>query len=103
MRRLRGTPFDPFGRAAVRRLERELIGEYRTIVEEEVADLAPSTHGRAIRLAEAPDIVRGYEQIKVANVARFRDLVDNIRNPVPTAVELTTKSTMSDEAVIHDR
>src|SRR5262249_40047208 len=29
---LRGTPFDPFGYAAERRLERKLIGEYRELI-----------------------------------------------------------------------
>ena len=37
MRRLRGTRLDPFGRAEVRRVERELIGEYEELVGEALA------------------------------------------------------------------
>jgi hypothetical protein len=37
---LRGTPVDPFGFARVRRTERELIGEYRTMIEGLLANVA---------------------------------------------------------------
>ena len=72
LRRLRGTPFDPFGRAHVRRVERELITEYLGVVDELLAGLTPGTHETAVRIAELPDLVRGYEQVKLDNVARYR-------------------------------
>ncbi|HEV8674249.1 MAG TPA: indolepyruvate ferredoxin oxidoreductase family protein [Methylomirabilota bacterium] len=72
LRRLRGTPFDPFGYAAVRRVERALVGEYRAMVERAVAELSPLTHERAVGIARLPDLVRGYEAIKLRNVERFR-------------------------------
>ena len=71
-RGLRGTAFDPFGRAQVRRIERALIGEYRAMVERTLADLSPETHARAIRVARLPDLIRGYEEIKLRGVDRFR-------------------------------
>ena len=70
MKRLRGTPFDPFGRTEVRRIERELIEEYLGHVEAALA--APPGSEAALELCELPDMVRGYEQIKLDNVARFR-------------------------------
>jgi indolepyruvate ferredoxin oxidoreductase len=73
LRRLRGTPFDPFGHAAVRRVERALIAEYRGLVERALGALSPETHERAITLAGLPDLVRGYEDVKRRGVARFRD------------------------------
>jgi indolepyruvate ferredoxin oxidoreductase len=73
LRRLRGTAFDPFGRAEVRRVERALIGEYRGLVEKSLADLSEATYERAVRLARLPDLIRGYEEIKLRNVRRFRD------------------------------
>jgi indolepyruvate ferredoxin oxidoreductase len=72
-RRLRGTRLDPFGYAAMRRLERALIGEYRAQIEQALAGLAPATYERAVALAELPDMIRGYEQVKLRSVERFRD------------------------------
>ncbi|MBI5106250.1 MAG: 2-oxoacid:acceptor oxidoreductase family protein, partial [Solirubrobacterales bacterium] len=72
MRRLRGTALDPFGKAEVRRVERELPGEYRELVDRALARLTPATHGTVARIAGLPDVVRGYEDIKLANVERFR-------------------------------
>jgi indolepyruvate ferredoxin oxidoreductase len=70
---LRGTAFDPFGRAEVRRVERALIGEYRQYIETALVRLTPVAHGTAVALAELPDEIRGYEHVKLENVARFRE------------------------------
>ncbi len=72
LRRLRGTAFDPFGYARARRVERALIAEYRAMVERALADLSPATHERAVKIARLPDLIRGYEAIKLRNVERFR-------------------------------
>jgi indolepyruvate ferredoxin oxidoreductase len=73
-RRVRGTRLDPFGHTEVRRTERALIGEYRTAIEHALAT-APGDE-RAVELAAElaglPDMVRGYEGIKLGNVARYR-------------------------------
>ncbi len=74
-RGLRGTALDPFGRAEVRRVERQLVGEYRALVEKALVDLSPESYDRAVKLAGLPDVIRGYEEIKLRNVARFRDEV----------------------------
>jgi indolepyruvate ferredoxin oxidoreductase len=73
LRRLRGTPLDPFGRTAVRRVERALPGEYRTLVGAALEHLRPETVAQVVALAELPDAVRGYEHVKLQNVARFRE------------------------------
>ncbi|MFC4585389.1 indolepyruvate ferredoxin oxidoreductase family protein [Sphaerisporangium corydalis] len=73
MRRLRGTPVDPFGRAHVRRVERELVEEYAAAVEACAAGLTTGSYERAVELAGLPDLVRGYEQVKLASVARYRE------------------------------
>ena len=75
MKWLRGTPLDPFGFAAVRRLERQLPGEYRAVVEKALVGLSPESYERAVKLAGLPDLIRGYEEIKLRNVQRFRDEV----------------------------
>ncbi|MFA1541138.1 indolepyruvate ferredoxin oxidoreductase family protein [Actinomadura monticuli] len=77
MRRLRGTPFDPFGATAQRRAERRLVTGYVAVVDELAAGLGTgSGAGRldlAVRIAELPDMIRGYEDVKTANVARYEE------------------------------
>ena len=72
-KRLRGTPFDPFGRAKVRREERRLPAEYLTALRHAAEGAtAPDHLQTAQAIAEAADLVRGYEDIKLANIERFR-------------------------------
>jgi len=75
MKTLRGTWIDPFGFAAVRRVERQLPGEYRGLVDKALVGLSPESYERAVKLASLPDVIRGYEDIKLENVQRFRDEV----------------------------
>jgi indolepyruvate ferredoxin oxidoreductase len=70
---VRGTPFDVFGYAHVRRVERALITEYRDLMRDALARLTPETAAAVAAIAALPDVVRGYEDIKLAGVARFRD------------------------------
>ena len=73
MKGLRGTRLDVFGYAAIRQVERALIEEYRQHLETALVRLSPVTHDLAVKLAELPDEIRGYEHIKMENVERFRD------------------------------
>jgi indolepyruvate ferredoxin oxidoreductase len=75
MKALRGTWLDPFGFAAVRRVERQLPGEYRALLDKALVGLSPESYERAVKLASLPDVIRGYEDIKLRNVQRFRDEV----------------------------
>ncbi|MBX6384889.1 MAG: indolepyruvate ferredoxin oxidoreductase family protein [Microbispora sp.] len=69
---LRGTAFDLFGHTEVRRVERTLIGEYRELVRRALDRLTPATAGTVAEIAALPDMIRGYEGIKLARVAEFR-------------------------------
>ncbi|MXZ54484.1 MAG: indolepyruvate ferredoxin oxidoreductase family protein [Acidimicrobiaceae bacterium] len=93
MRRVRGTPLDLFGYAKVRRIERELITEYRTLMEAELDALTPERYERAVKLAQLPDVIRGYEDVKLAGVERFHEEMRAIRSPGTRPVALTTKPT----------
>ncbi len=73
LRPLRGTPLDPFGRAEMRRLERELVAEYREALQTVLRELDAESLDAAIVIAELPDAVRGYEDIKLANMGRYRE------------------------------
>jgi indolepyruvate ferredoxin oxidoreductase len=70
---LRGTPLDPFGYAEVRRVERAMIDEYRALIDRCLANLGPQNYERAVQLANLPDLIRGYESIKLRNIERFRE------------------------------
>ncbi|MGO9188790.1 MAG: indolepyruvate ferredoxin oxidoreductase family protein, partial [Streptosporangiaceae bacterium] len=69
---LRGTRLDPFGYTQVRRTERELIEEYTAAIDDLLGQLSAETYQRAVEIARLPDLVRGYENIKLANVAQYR-------------------------------
>ena len=71
-KRVRGTALDPFGRAEVRKVERALPAEYLTALHAASSGLTADTFDHAIEVAELPELVRGYEDIKMRNVERFR-------------------------------
>jgi indolepyruvate ferredoxin oxidoreductase len=79
MRGLRGTPMDPFGRTRVRVVERELVEEYLGLVDQLIGRLSPATAALAVRLAELPDVVRGYEDVKMRNVESYRQSLAELR------------------------
>lgn len=71
-KRLRGSRLDPFGRAEVRRLERELVPEYLDVVNTLIAGLSDATLDQATRIAALPDQVRGYEDLKLRRIGEYR-------------------------------
>jgi indolepyruvate ferredoxin oxidoreductase len=79
MRFVRHTAFDIFGYAKVRRVERQLIADYQRLIQQELDGLSPASYERAVQLAKLPDMIRGYEEIKLANVEAFWDAVKGLR------------------------
>jgi indolepyruvate ferredoxin oxidoreductase len=72
LRGLRGTPFDIFGRSPERRMERRLVGDYESVLEEILAGLAPTNHALAVELARLPLDIRGFGHVKEANRVRVK-------------------------------
>ena len=72
LRFLRGTPFDPFGRTAERKMERQLIVDYETTVAELLANLDDGNHALAVSIASIPDRIRGFGHIKMESVGTAR-------------------------------
>ncbi|MBN9329931.1 MAG: indolepyruvate ferredoxin oxidoreductase [Comamonas sp. SCN 67-35] len=64
MKGLRGTPLDPFGLTAERRMERALIAQYRECIEELLTGLAPDRRELALHIARIPEDIRGYGHVK---------------------------------------
>jgi indolepyruvate ferredoxin oxidoreductase len=81
-RRLRGTPFDLFGGAEVRRLERALVADFVARITEATERLSPASYEDAIALAEAAQLVRGYEHIKQANAELYRARVESLSESI---------------------
>ncbi|GAB7536711.1 indolepyruvate ferredoxin oxidoreductase family protein [Burkholderia sp. 3C] len=83
-RGLRGTPFDPFGRTAERRMERALADDYAVTMTRAFAALAAGNAGKdgkegrdgnaqaVAALAALPAKVRGYGPVKLAGVAAMK-------------------------------
>ena len=63
---LRGSWADPFGRTAERRLERQMIADYLTLLETIAERLTPANHSLAVELAALPLEVRGFGHVKMA-------------------------------------
>ena len=68
-KRLRGTPFDFFGWAKLRRIERALPHEYLAALR---ASLDAGDLQHTQQVAETAELVRGFESIKLRNIDRFR-------------------------------
>ncbi|TDC01487.1 indolepyruvate ferredoxin oxidoreductase family protein [Nonomuraea longispora] len=88
---LRGTALDLFGQAKVRRVERELVTEYRDLVRAALTRLTPGTAAAVTEIAGLPDLIRGYEDIKLARVAEFRErartALARLDEPAPSTQE----------------
>ncbi|MBM2576545.1 indolepyruvate ferredoxin oxidoreductase family protein [Jannaschia sp. Os4] len=64
---LRGTPLDPFGRTAERRMERALIAQYEADMAEVLPAANADTMDAVVALAELPLKIRGFGPVKEAN------------------------------------
>jgi indolepyruvate ferredoxin oxidoreductase len=65
---LRGTPLDIFGYSAERQGERQLIGEYETLLDEVLPCLEADNYDTAIALAALPEQIRGYGVVKQRHI-----------------------------------
>jgi indolepyruvate ferredoxin oxidoreductase len=88
---LRGTPFDPFGYTAERRMERRLIGEYKDLILSLVGTISDANLPAAIELAGAAASIAGYGPVKDAGVAAYRERVEEcleaFKRPASTPAE----------------
>lgn len=73
-KRLRGTPFDPFGYTAARREERALVDWYESLIDRVLPLLSPENYPEISDLLQTPDEIRGYEQVKRRSVLRVKKM-----------------------------
>lgn len=69
MRRLRGSVLDPFGHTRVREAERRLVAMYLDDLNLIITTLSAGNAADAAALAALPDLVRGYEDVKLRGMA----------------------------------
>lgn len=72
LRGLRGTRMDIFGYSKERKLERELVEEYRDNVNLLIADLKRENYELSVAIAELPLQMRGFGHIKLKNIERVK-------------------------------
>ena len=72
MKFLRGTAFDPFGRTAERKMERQLIADYREVIASVLTTLDSQRLPQAVALAMLPEKIRGFGHVKELAVQRYR-------------------------------
>jgi indolepyruvate ferredoxin oxidoreductase len=72
LRRLRGSVFDVFGHTAERRMERQLIADYRRTIEGLLATLDAGKLALAVEIASIPEHIRGYGHVKHAHFEKAK-------------------------------
>ena len=68
LRFLRATPLDLFGFTQERRMERDLIRRYRSMIDALLPDLDAAHHSCAVEIATLPMGVRGFGHVKIKNL-----------------------------------
>ncbi len=85
LKRLRGTPFDPFGYSHERRMERDLVHAYESDMAEVLQGFNDDNRTAALALAELPLGIRGFGPVKTDNAKKARikrdGLIKAFRNP----------------------
>jgi indolepyruvate ferredoxin oxidoreductase len=83
---LRGTSFDPFGRTAERKMERQLVEDYFAMIDQRMANVKGEHIPLLAKIARIPQTIRGYGHIKEENInkaaaekARLEADLDNSR------------------------
>ena len=90
---LRGTALDIFGYSTERRMERQLIVDYESMITELPPQLSAENYRTAVQLAELPEHIRDYGHVKERHVEAVKvsrdELLEQFSNPTAAlAVEV---------------
>ena len=72
LRFLRGTALDVFGKTEERRMERQLIEDYRAAIAAALGGLTESNLEQVVELAGLPEQIRGFGHVKLESVRKVR-------------------------------
>ncbi|MFK7939036.1 MAG: indolepyruvate ferredoxin oxidoreductase family protein [Roseovarius sp.] len=92
MKRLRGTPFDPFGYTAERKMERALIRQYEADMAEVMPLLTAHTRDAIAALAALPDDIKGFGPVKHANATKAAKRREELLMMIRSGGEATAKA-----------
>ncbi|UDY23597.1 indolepyruvate ferredoxin oxidoreductase family protein [Nocardioides sp. Kera G14] len=94
LRGLRKTRLNPFGLGEVRRTEAALADEYRAVMRTALElDTRHRCTDLLLELADTPDLVRGYEEVKLRNVERYRARVGELMAQIEATASATPEAT----------
>ncbi|HEY8025150.1 MAG TPA: indolepyruvate ferredoxin oxidoreductase family protein [Burkholderiaceae bacterium] len=82
---LRGGMFDVFGYTAERKMERQLIAEYRDTIRGLLSNLNADNLATAVQIASLPEQVRGFGHVKEKAVAEYQVQKARLLGQVPAA------------------
>jgi indolepyruvate ferredoxin oxidoreductase len=84
MKGLRGTALDIFGKTQERKMERALIGQYKTSIEEVLKSMNADNMSVAIDIARIPEMIKGFGHVKERNVqaaqAKWTTLMEQLQS-----------------------
>lgn len=96
LKKLRGTALDVFGYTAERRMERQLIDDYKASIIDLLPRLTEQNRGVAASLARLPNDIRGFGPVKEASVEKAKEakktLLDQFANPPARKTEKATEA-----------
>ena len=89
---LRGTRLDPFGYSEERRIDRALIEEYRSRVEQAIQGLDAASYATVVDIARVPEQIRGYghvrERSRLAAMESWASLERELADPESRGAEV---------------
>ena len=88
MRGLRTSALNPFGQSPLRKTERLLAGEFEEAVHSAISKADPSTLHIVSEICALPDLIRGYEQIKEANLEKYHDQLGQLMLKPPSGASV---------------
>ena len=77
---LRGTKFDfmSWFSSDVRKTDKEILHHYKTILNNNINEISNGKYEDLLKFSELPDLVRGYEEVRLATVETYYKEADKL-------------------------
>ena len=80
---LRGTALDPFAYTAERKMERSMITDYQSMIDQLLPDLCSANRDLFLEIATLPLSVKGYGHVKQAAYENYRETLAQLLQQWP--------------------